>query len=81
MTEAGSALDGVHEYLPESDNRTWRSRRDVDVTGFVLSVRMATPPRAESCLSSLFVTKRAALKNKEREYAEFPTEFPAAGLV
>lgn len=52
VTDAGSALDGVHEYLPESERRTWRSSSEVEVTGFVLSVTMATPPRDESCLSS-----------------------------
>ena len=50
---AGSALDGVHEYLPESAKRTWRKSSEVDVIGFVLSVTIATPPRDESCLSSL----------------------------
>ena len=49
----GSAFDGVQEYLPESANRTWRKSSDVDVIGFVLSVTIATPPRDESCLSSL----------------------------
>lgn len=52
VTEAGSALDGVQEYLPESESRTWRNKRDVDVMGLVLSVTMATPPRAESWRSS-----------------------------
>lgn len=73
MTDAGSALDGVQEYLPESESRTWRSRREVDVTGFVLSVTMATPPRDESCLSSFlfhffgFVFKEI---RKEKRYEQ-----------
>jgi len=48
VTLAGSALDGLQEYLPESESRTCRKSSEVLVTGLLLSVTMATPPRAES---------------------------------
>ena len=55
VTLEGSALDGVQEYLPESDNLTWRRRSEDVVTGLLLSVTMATPPRGESCVSTCVV--------------------------
>ena len=45
----GSALDGLQEYLPESERRAWRSSSDDVVSDRLLSVTMATPPRGESC--------------------------------